>query len=613
MFAHTDTRVDFKEGKNYIVGPIGSGKTELLQAISFALFGTCALRDKASTYKNIYVELCFHYKEETFLIKRKINDASFLILNKDTQEYEEIVNSTSIVNQKIINLLGYNYDIYLLSNYCQQKKLSYFSELTPVNRIKYIDKISGLEEAKLFLKYLDGKRKVLKDNINLLKDVTVEPKLSDGIDLSFDYESNITVLNNRLSSINSLYTEYNTLNSQFLELSSIKEPILTINEKDKHFIGIPQELINIYIEYITNIETLEQNIFILNNQLRDIPKIPPKYKNHSIEEIEVLIDEHNISIATNLDLNITCPSCKSNHKLKDTIPTPTSSLESHNINQLYISHEYLKSDLRAKENDLRASINEMVDKVSNLSTNPPVEGLNLLGKIELNRKINNVNQLYDTFIVEQNNYLEVLDKRSSIENDSIQLKARIDSILSSQSKDIQLKDLYIQYNTEKTLYLKQMELYLEAKDKLDGFNIELKLVTNLMKDIQNISIEISKQTIPLINYHASYFLNLLSKGRMSSIEITKDFDLIVDGYRIGVRSGGETDLASLAYRLSLSQSIIPGMLNVFIADEIDSSGGESDSNDIVEALDIISEKGFQIIMITHKDITNIENTNIIQL
>ena len=113
-------------------------------------------------------------------------------------------------------------------------------------------------------------------------------------------------------------------------------------------------------------------------------------------------------------------------------------------------------------------------------------------------------------------------------------------------------------------------------------------------------------------YAMAYYSKL---GWTISIPITdsQDYDLIVDGYTINVRSGGETDLASLAYRLSLSQSIITGMLNLFIADEIDSSGGENDSNDIIEALDIISDKGFQIIMVTHKDTTNLENVNIIQL
>ena len=53
MYAHKDTYLEFTEGKNYIIGPIGTGKTEVLQAIGFAFFGTCALRDKAASYKNI--------------------------------------------------------------------------------------------------------------------------------------------------------------------------------------------------------------------------------------------------------------------------------------------------------------------------------------------------------------------------------------------------------------------------------------------------------------------------------------------------------------------------------------------------------------------------------
>ena len=38
MYAHKDTKLEFTDGKNYIIGPIGSGKTEVLQAIGFAFF-----------------------------------------------------------------------------------------------------------------------------------------------------------------------------------------------------------------------------------------------------------------------------------------------------------------------------------------------------------------------------------------------------------------------------------------------------------------------------------------------------------------------------------------------------------------------------------------------
>ena len=99
---------------------------------------------------------------------------------------------------------------------------------------------------------------------------------------------------------------------------------------------------------------------------------------------------------------------------------------------------------------------------------------------------------------------------------------------------------------------------------------------------------------------------------MATIEITEDYDLIVDGTEIALKSGGQTDLASLAFRLSLSRSIITGMLPVFIGDEVDSAGSKEVSDDIIQALDTINDD-FQVILVTHKNIEDLSNCNIIQL
>ena len=66
MFVHKDKRIEFEAGKNYIVGSIGTGKTLITESIAFALFGTVALRGKATSYKDTEVELSFNYNEETF-------------------------------------------------------------------------------------------------------------------------------------------------------------------------------------------------------------------------------------------------------------------------------------------------------------------------------------------------------------------------------------------------------------------------------------------------------------------------------------------------------------------------------------------------------------------
>lgn len=615
MYAHKDTRIEFSEGKNYIVGPIGSGKTEVLQAIAFALFGTGALRDKATSYKNINVELSFNYKGETFLIVRRINDAALSILDKDTNIFEEIVNSTSIVNQKVIALLGYNYDIFLLSNFCQQKKLSYFSELTPAKRLQYIDKISGIEEAKDLLKYLTSQRKSLKDNINLLKDVTVEPQLSKDIDLNFDYEGSIENLNHRLNNVNQLYTEYNklfSLGSKLLHGPSLNQ----YSSLEQSLMNLSPEKEQQYLSFFETHEILRNELNVISQKIRDIPTIPVKYKNLTLEEVDTYINQHNLDIVKQVadDVLITCPSCSTSHKLVNTLNASECSVLNISIKDLHNVKDYLTNGYAAIREELEALEKEKETEYETLIESIPVSILSSIKSVnEFTLKLNRSKSIFEKYLKEMDEYLIQEQERLVFKHQAEVLKEEIDSILATQAEDIRLKDLYIKYNTEKQIYLERLSLYLQAKEKLDNFNIELKLINNLIKDINDITLDIKNQTIPLINYHASYFLNLITKGKMRSIDITEDYDLIVDGFKIGVRSGGQQDLSSLAFRLSLSQSIISGMLPLFLADEIDSSGGENDSNDIIDALDTISNNGFQIIMVTHKDTSNTENVNIIQL
>lgn len=612
MYAHKDTKLEFTDGKNYIIGPIGSGKTEVLQAIGFAFFGTCALRDKATSYKNIYVELSFNYKGEVFLIKRKINDASLLVLDKASNKFEEIVNSTSIVNQKIIALLGYNYDIFLLSNFCQQKKLSYFSELTPAKRLQYIDKISGIEEARDLLKYLVSKRKTLKDNISLLKDVTIEPKISKDIDLEFDYELHINALNSKLKNVSTLYSEYEYLQSKLVKMTP---PVLSLDKKLETFIGISSKQFDIFKQYIMDLKVVENNLQILKNKLRDIPKLNPLYKDYTLQKVneDILLYQKQLITSVSKDITIVCSVCNTPHTLEKLIDTPVVSTIPLNIKELYKVQEYFLSGYEAIRKELEREQCTLEKEYETLLNNSDYSFINTYSQNQLLLEVDKANKEYSKFQEALSLFNNHIAEQEVYKSEVEKVKIRIDETIKNQGKDTELKDMYIRHNAERSMFLEQMSLYLQAKDKLSKFTIELNLVNSLIKEITSITQHIKNQTIPLINHHSSYFLNLITKGSMNTISITEDYDLIVDGYKISVRSGGQQDLSSLAFRLSLSQSIISGMLPLFIADEIDSSGTDDTSNDIIEALDTISNNGFQIIMVTHKDTSNLQNVNIIKL
>ena len=131
--------------------------------------------------------------------------------------------------------------------------------------------------------------------------------------------------------------------------------------------------------------------------------------------------------------------------------------------------------------------------------------------------------------------------------------------------------------------------------------------------IKEYSSKIKNESIPLINYHASKLLNSMTESVLSKLEITDNYDILVNNKNINLCSGSEKDTASLAFRLSLGYSIIPGMLPLFIGDEIDAASRMERSLLITKVLQNLSNSGYQVILITHKDVSNFENCNIIDL
>ena len=191
-FAHKDTTIKFESGCNYIIGNYGSGKSELLELIGFAFFGVVALRGKSTTYPNLEVTLQFNYVNTKYKIIRTVKDGSIIVDNSIK------ANTTTGLNNFIINLLGYDYSIYTLSNYCQQGKLQYFSELTAAKRAQYIDKLNGIEDAKDFSNYLKTVRKDLKTSLEAHKSFLRPPEDVD-IDLDVDYEEELNRFLRRLT------------------------------------------------------------------------------------------------------------------------------------------------------------------------------------------------------------------------------------------------------------------------------------------------------------------------------------------------------------------------------------------------------------------------------
>lgn len=156
--SHKDTKINFGKGINVIHGIIGSGKSSIMDGISFALFGTFpSLQSKRmklsqlisnfSTEKKAIVELEFENNGKKYLVKREINNIS-----TSAQLFCDgslLQTQTSKVTEEIEKLLGVNYELFSRAIYSEQNGLEYFLNLSPSDRKKSMDELLGLDKFEL--------------------------------------------------------------------------------------------------------------------------------------------------------------------------------------------------------------------------------------------------------------------------------------------------------------------------------------------------------------------------------------------------------------------------------------------------------------------------------
>ncbi|WP_395845502.1 AAA family ATPase [Cystobacter fuscus] len=147
--------IDFPEGLIAIVGRNGMGKSTLIEAVAFALYGTEASRTGATSIRRegaassepCSVTLEFTVRNEPYRVVRKLTGAH------ETQEValyrggnsQPLASRTKAVQQAIRQLLGMDYLTFTRSVLSRQKEVNILSESTPGERKKAIRRMLGIE------------------------------------------------------------------------------------------------------------------------------------------------------------------------------------------------------------------------------------------------------------------------------------------------------------------------------------------------------------------------------------------------------------------------------------------------------------------------------------
>jgi exonuclease SbcC len=151
---HKSTEIHFPSGLTGILGANGSGKSTILEAIAWALYGNQAgvTRGEADTLiwrlapgkSSAIAELTFGFNGQTYTIKR--SQSSSKSTAELHHEGKTIANSTKAVNEKLSQLLGMTHQEFFNSYFTGQKDLNFLGAIKgATERERFIAKMLGYE------------------------------------------------------------------------------------------------------------------------------------------------------------------------------------------------------------------------------------------------------------------------------------------------------------------------------------------------------------------------------------------------------------------------------------------------------------------------------------
>lgn len=154
--SHQSTSLSFRKGTNLLVGIMGSGKSSVLDGISFALFGNFpALEHKKITLEemvmhekeNARVKLGFNWNGEEYEIIRVLRKDKKLVSEAEIRKAGKLIEKgQKAVTEYVEQLLQVDYDLFSRAIYSEQNGIDRFLSLDPGKRKQEMDQLLGLDK-----------------------------------------------------------------------------------------------------------------------------------------------------------------------------------------------------------------------------------------------------------------------------------------------------------------------------------------------------------------------------------------------------------------------------------------------------------------------------------
>ncbi len=652
--SYENAEINFPLGSVLLAGDIGSGKSTILLAIEFAIFG--AKKGELPAYtllrhgkKEGQVELRMQIDSKDVIIKRTLKrsnndikqEAGYVIMNGLKKE-----GTAEELRAVVLDLLGYPKDLIK-----KGKDLIYrYTVYTPQEQMKqilYESKEIRLETLRKVFN-IDKYKKIKENSRIVINSLREKKKHFEGFIIDLDYKK----------------SDAEKKNNEILELDNSINEILPKIKEIKYIIGEKRKSINQIEKDISELNSLRKELSVAESSISH--KIEQNNRlNDELRRLDIQIEQLNVDIA---------------EKKMDDLNTITQKigLKENEIEELDVNYNKLIKVIRELEVKIE-HCNETAKKMQDLDTCPVCEQnveqghKNVIIQREGKKREELARQI-EHFMEEESKY-EKLKPQLKKEIDSLIkeqnhlniLKLKIENLhekISSKEEKSGLKDKIKKeigiLNTKKAELFSNMEKYKESEVK---YKVVKKEMDELMPqerflDLEKQKYETEKESIKrfvaslekeiiekqkakeqlayisqlgnwidelfvnlmstmekhvMVNIHSQFndlfreWFDLLMQDESLNIRVDEEFTPIIeqDGYETFIEnlSGGEKTSVSLSYRLALNKvinDIVVGIKtkDIIMLDEPTDGFSTEQLDNVRNVLDQLGMK--QIILVSHE-------------
>jgi len=296
--SHLDSELDFSGGTNALVGILGSGKTSVINALCFGLFGTFPdiqakkikldeiIMNKPSVKDQAEVVVDFSIDDRNYSVMRVIERGKGTTYS-EIREGDKLLDAPNSqrVTELVEKILKVNYDLFSKAIYSEQNRLDYFLTLPKGERMRRIDNllmIDKFEKARSSAVTLRNKlidRKLGKQSIIEQTDVDELKKVVDTLTKDLDHLTKKKFEVN--AEVETLDKTKKELEAQLKQMEQLNKDLSYYKEQEKSLESAIEE----NKKFISDIEE-----FLKGRAAKDVKKEMSKLS-EKVKEIENNIKE----------------------------------------------------------------------------------------------------------------------------------------------------------------------------------------------------------------------------------------------------------------------------------------------------------------------------------